>query len=81
MPVPFFIQLAIGLALNILAYLLAPKPKPPKPPSLEDFKTPTAIAGRPIPVIWGSITITGPNVLSVHDKSIRKREVSIGGKK
>lgn len=77
MPVPFLIQLAIGLALNIIAYLLAPKPKPPKPPSLEDFKTPTAVAGRPIPVVWGSVTITGPNIIGVHDKGMRVREIDV----
>lgn len=80
MPVPFLVQLAIGIGLSILAYALAPKPKPPKPPSLEDYKTPTAIAGRPIMVVCGSITVKGLNILGVHNKSIRKREVSVGSK-
>lgn len=80
MPVPFLVQLAIGIGLNILAYVLAPKPKPPKPPSLEDFKTPTAMSGRPIVVVWGSVNLKGPNIIGVHNKSIRRREVDAGSK-
>lgn len=80
MPVPWLVQLAIGIGLNILAYVLMPKPKPPKPPSLEDFKTPTATAGRPIMVVWGSVTIKGLNIVGVHNKSIRRREIDVGGK-
>jgi hypothetical protein len=79
-PVPFLVQLAIGVALNILAYMLAPKPKEPKPPALQDFDAPTAEAGRPIPVIWGNLTITGLNVIGVFDKKIRKRKVEVGKK-
>lgn len=80
MPVPFLVQLAIGVALNILAYMLAPKPKEPKPPSLQDFDGPTAEAGRPIPVFWGNLTITGLNVIGVFNKKIRKRKVEVGKK-
>lgn len=80
MPVPFLVQLAIGVALNILAYMLAPKPKEPKPPALQDFEGPTAEAGRPIPVFWGNLTITGLNVIGVFDKKIRKRKVEVGKK-
>lgn len=80
MPIPFLVQLAIGIGLSILAYVLAPKPKPPKPPSLDDFKAPTADAGRPWPVIWGNITITGINNIGSFDKKRRKRKVKVDKK-
>lgn len=75
MPIPFIFQLVIGVGLLIGSYLLAPKPKQPKPPSLDDFKAPTTEAGRPIPVVFGSMNVTGLNCLWYGDKSIREREM------
>jgi uncharacterized protein (DUF2062 family) len=45
-----------------LGTLLAPKPKSPKPSALSDFEIPTAEEGRAIPVIFGTVTVKGPNV-------------------
>lgn len=81
MPIPFLAALLIGVGSLVLSYLLMPKPKQPKPASVDDLKEPTAEAGRPIPVLQGSSDITGLNVLSYHDKSIRNRTVKEGGKK
>jgi hypothetical protein len=81
MPIPFIAALLIGVGTMALGYLLAPKPKQPKPASVEDLKEPTAEAGRPMPVLQGSADIKGLNVLSYHDKSIRNRTVKSGGKK
>ena len=79
MPFPFIAQLIIGIVINVIGYMLMPKPKQPKPPSVEDLEDPTAEAGRPIPVIFGSITVSGTNIIYYGDKSIKTREV--GGKK
>jgi hypothetical protein len=54
----------------ILSIALAPKPKAPKSASIEDFSFPTAEEGRAIPVVFGDIEITGPNVLWYGDLSI-----------
>lgn len=81
MPIPFLIQLIIGVGLLIGAYLLAPKPKQPKLPSVNDLEEPTAEAGRPIPVVWGSLKVTGVNVLWYGDKKMNKRKIKSGGKK
>lgn len=81
MALPFIAQLAIGLGLLFVGYLLMPKPKQPKPPSLDDLKEPTAETGRPIPVIFGSIRADDPNIIFYGDKGINHREVSSGGKK
>lgn len=81
MPLPFLTQLLIGIVLNIIGYLLMPKPKQPKPPSLEDLKEPTAEAGRPIPVVFGSPTVMSPNLIGAWDKGINHRKAKSGGKK
>ena len=83
MPIPFVVQLLIGLALAYISYLLVPKPKAPKPPAAKELESPTAEAGRPIPVVFGSITIQSPNNLGNWDKQIVQRDVPVdsGGKK
>lgn len=59
----WFVQLLIGLALNIVAYLIMPKPKQPKPEAAKDLENPVAEAGRPIPIVSGTITVKGLNIL------------------
>lgn len=81
MPIPFFAALLIGLSLSIVGYLLMPKPKQPKPQSVRDFDAPTAEAGRPIPVVFGSMTIKSVNNLGYWDKEIIRREIRVGGGK
>jgi hypothetical protein len=80
MPFPFLVQLAISVALQVIGYLLLPKPPKEVPPELTDFEDPTAEGGRPIPVVWGSGTITGLNILDYKDKSIGKRQVKVSKK-
>lgn len=75
MPV-WFINLLIGLALNVVAYLISPKPKAQKPPAAKDMENPVAEAGKPIPVVFGTITVKGLNILWYGDKSIRKYKIS-----
>lgn len=66
-----WIAIAIYLIVLVIAYalqiLLAPKPPVPKPASLDDFNFPTADQSRPVPVIFGTVTITGPNVVWYGD--------------
>ena len=59
----WFVTLLITIAINIAAYLLTPKPKTAKPEAAQDLEQPTADAGRPIPVIFGTVTVKGVNVL------------------
>ncbi len=65
----------------ILSIALAPKPKAPKSASIEDFSFPTAEEGRAIPVVFGDIEITGPNVLWYGDLSIVPIKKRAGFKK
>lgn len=63
----YWVYLAVLVVAAIVSYALAPKPPTPKPPALEDFDIPTAEQGRPIPVVFGTVTVTGPNVVWYGD--------------
>lgn len=72
----FWLQLVVSLALSVLAYALTPKPKQAKPPAAQDLQDPTADAGRPIPVVFGTITVQGVNVLWFGEKRSRTYQVN-----
>ena len=55
--------IVVLIAAAYLSVALAPKPSPPKPAALEDFDVPTAEQGREIAVVFGAVTVTGPNVI------------------
>lgn len=57
--------------IKFILNLLVPKVKKTKPDALKDLENPTAEAGRPIPVVFGTITVKGLNVLWYGDKSLR----------
>lgn len=64
----------------LVATALTPRPAAPKPSTLEDFDMPTAELGGAIPVVFGTVTITGGNV--VWYGNLRTRAIkSKGGKK
>lgn len=66
----------VYLALSLLSIALAPKPPKPKPASLEDFDAPTVDENRPVPVVFGTVRMTGPSLEWYGDlqvKAIRKR--------
>ena len=62
-----WVQIAILIVSAIISYALAPKPPVPRPASLADFSAPTAEEGRPLPVVFGTVWVTGPNVLWYGD--------------
>ena len=71
----FFIQLLVGVTLMVISYLITPKPKREKPEPARDLELPTAEAGRPVPVVFGTMTVKGGNVLWRGDR--RKREYTV----
>lgn len=70
----FFLGLIIALALMVVAYLIMPKPKA-SPNEIKDMDDPTAEAGKPLPVLFGTKTIKGLNVLWFGEKRYKKRKV------
>lgn len=73
----WFIALLVGLALNVVAYLLLPRPKQDKPEAAKDMDNPTADAGRPIPVVFGTVMVKGLNVLWFGDKNHLTWEIKV----
>lgn len=72
----FWVTLAVAVVLNVAAYLLTPRPKGMASPQSQDLREPTAEAGKPIPVPFGEIMITSPNVLFYGDVSKHEYEVN-----
>ena len=68
MPLPILAQLLIVVALQVVGYALSPKPKTQKQ-EIQDMETPTADAGRPVPVVVGSEIIKSPNILWYGEKA------------
>lgn len=62
-PFSALVMFAVALVVNIVAYLIMPKPKGPKPEAARDLEAPTADHGRPIPVVFGTVTVKGLNAL------------------
>lgn len=77
MPLPLLAVIAITVALNVAAYLLTPKPKTPKPAAAQDLEAPTAEAGRPIPVVFGTKKVASANVLWFGEISKTSYEVKV----
>lgn len=73
--VPLLVQLAVGVGMQVVGYLLAPKPKGPQPAEVKDMDDPTAEEGRPIPVVFGEMEVTGTNIIWFGEKATRTRKI------
>ena len=71
------LNLVFAIVLQVIAYALTPKPRTTKPPESRDLENPTAEAGRPIPVVFGTMTVRGINVIHYADKAKRDYEVRV----
>jgi hypothetical protein len=70
-----WINIIISLAMMAISYAIRPRSPTPKPASLTDIDAPTAETGRPIPVIFGTVRVTGANCIWYGDltsKAIKK---------
>jgi len=68
--------LAAAVAISIVVSVLLRPKVPKRNDTTKDLENPTADAGRPIPVVFGTITVKGLNVLWYGDKSTRVYKVS-----
>lgn len=71
----FWLIILAAVALTAIQFLLRPKIKAPKPEAAKDLENPTSEAGRPIPVVFGTMTVKGLNALWYGDKSLRTTKV------
>lgn len=69
-------MVAISVVINIVAYVLMPKPKGPKPDAVAQMDNPTADAGKPIPVVFGTVWMKEPNILWFGDKGTNTYQVN-----
>ncbi len=74
-----WVQLALFVLSAVVSAMLAPKPPVPKKASLVDFDVPSAEQDRAIPVIFGKVRVTGPNVVWYGD--LNTIAIKGGGKK
>ena len=73
---PPYIQLLASLVIMVVLFvamqLLAPKPniEDARPAGLGDFEFPTAREDRTVPIWWGTMEFTGPNVIWYGDLQV-----------
>lgn len=67
-------QIIISLVMMVVSYVLTPKVKTSNSSTAQDMDNPTASAGSPLPVVFGTITIKSPNYLGYWAKEIREYE-------
>ena len=72
----FWVMLLIYVATTVISALLAAKNKV-RPSPLGDFQFPTAEEGRAIPVIFGTVKLTGGNTVWWGD--LRSSTIKAGG--
>jgi hypothetical protein len=73
----FWVQLLVAIVLAVVSYLIMPKPKQPQPPGTRDLESPTADAGRPLPVVFGTLTVKGLNVVWYGELQVKTEKVKM----
>lgn len=63
--------IVIAIVAAVISIVMRPKQVPPYPAQLSDFTAPTADAGRPIPVVFGTVLVQAPNVVWYGDLSAK----------
>lgn len=74
---PWLIAMIVSVALNVVAYVITPKPKANKPEAVEQAESPTADAGKPIPVLFGKARLSETNVIGFWDKGTKQYEIKV----
>ena len=72
-------QIVVAVALMVVSYMLAPKPKL-KNAEVQEGKVPTASADSPIRVIFGEVNIEESNVVWFGDQQVEPIIAESGGK-
>lgn len=76
----YIVVIILMIVAAALSMAMRPKPVPPPAAQLSDFQVPTADAGRPIPVIFGTVLMKGPNVVWYGNLSATPIPAPSGGK-
>lgn len=65
-------QLAIAIVMAVISYALQPRPKMPVPAAATEMDNPTASAGTPLPVVFGTMTVKSANFLGYWAKEVHE---------
>lgn len=65
-------QLALAIVMALVSYAMQPRPKTPVPAAATEMDNPTASAGTPLPVVFGTITVKSANFLGYWAKEVRE---------
>jgi hypothetical protein len=78
----FWLTFFLFVGFTAISELLRPKPKfgAPAASGIGDFNIPTAEEGRPIPIVFGTCRIAGPNIVWYGDLLVRpiRKKVKTG---
>ena len=67
-----WMSLLFSVALAVVSYALQPRPKMPTPAAATEMDNPTASAGTPLPVVFGTVTVKSSNFLGYWAKEIHE---------
>lgn len=73
----WIVQIIVAIVMAALSYLFMPRPKAPTPDAAEELDVPTADAGMPVPVVFGTMTVRSPNALWTGDVSTTSEKVKM----
>lgn len=74
-PFTMIVMAVIAITMAVISYALMPSPKSAQHSATQDLENPTAEAGRPIPVVFGTLTVKSGNILWFGEKGKREFEV------
>ena len=75
-----WVALAVSLALQVVAYILTPKPEGPKNATAGKFDVPHLPMGEEIPVVFGRVWVKDAGVIYYGNKDTKAIKTK-GGKK
>lgn len=83
MVIATLVLVALTVLASVLQFVLSPKPEieDARPGALGDFDAPTATEKRSVPVVWGNVKVSGPNVTWYGDLANRAIRQTEGGQK
>lgn len=69
-------QLVFAIVLAVISYALQPRPKMPVPAAATEMDNPTASAGTPLPVVFGTMTVKSANFLGYWAKEVHEYDTN-----
>jgi hypothetical protein len=68
-------QLVFAIVMAVISYAIQPRPKMPVPAAATEMDNPTASAGTPLPVVFGTMTVKSANFLGYWAKEVHEYDI------